>query len=64
MALAAGTVNVGVTLRADALSAIMCVTVTFVGTLIVIYSAGYMHGDPNFSKFFRKRALRSSAAPS
>src|SRR5690242_4080052 len=31
----AGTVDVGVTLRADALSAIMCLTVTFVGTIIV-----------------------------
>jgi NADH-quinone oxidoreductase subunit L len=48
----AGNVDVGVTLRADALSAIMCVTVTFVGTLITIYSAGYMHGDPGYPRFF------------
>ena len=48
----AGNVDVGVTLRADALSAIMCVTVTFVGTLIVIYSVGYMRGDPGYPRFF------------
>src|SRR5262249_44808317 len=39
-------VNAGFTLRADGLTAIMLVTVTFIGTLIAIYSAGYMHGDP------------------
>ena len=48
----AGSVDVGVLLRADALSAIMCVTVTFVGTFIVIYSVGYMHGDPGYPRFF------------
>ena len=53
----AGTVDVGITLRADALSAIMCVTVTFVGTVIVIYSAGYMHGDPGYPRFFAEVAL-------
>jgi NADH-quinone oxidoreductase subunit L len=53
----AGNVDVGVTLRADALSAIMCVTVTFVGTLIVIYSAGYMHGDPGYPRFFAEVSL-------
>jgi NADH-quinone oxidoreductase subunit L len=54
---AAGAVDVGVTLRADALSAIMCVTVTFIGTLIVIYSVGYMHGDPGYPRFFAEVAL-------
>jgi proton-translocating NADH-quinone oxidoreductase chain L len=48
----AGSADVGVTLRADALSAIMAVTVTFIGTFIVIYSAGYMHGDPGYPRFF------------
>jgi NADH-quinone oxidoreductase subunit L len=39
------TVRVGFSLRADALSAMMLVMVTFVGTFIAIYSIGYMHGE-------------------
>ena len=30
----------------------MCLFVTGVGALIHLYSIGYMHGDPRFSKFF------------
>src|SRR5262245_11329187 len=40
----AGEVNVGFTLRVDPLTAIMLVTVTGIGSLIAIYSAGYMRG--------------------
>ncbi|MFA6959681.1 MAG: NADH-quinone oxidoreductase subunit L [Opitutaceae bacterium] len=36
----------------DPLTALMCVMVTFVGTLIFIFSLGYMKEDPNFSRFF------------
>lgn len=36
----------------DPLSIIMLFIVTFVGSLIHIYSRGYMHGDPGFSRFF------------
>ncbi len=36
----------------DPLSITMALFVTGVGTLIHLYSVGYMHGDPNFSKFF------------
>nr|MCU0224186.1 hypothetical protein [Acidobacteriota bacterium] len=36
----------------DALTAIMLMVVTFVGTLIHIYSLGYMAGDPGFNRFF------------
>jgi NADH-quinone oxidoreductase subunit L len=56
-----GDVNLGMTLRADGLTAIMLVTVTFVGTLIVIFSAGYMHGDPGYPRFFAEVALFISA---
>jgi NADH-quinone oxidoreductase subunit L len=49
--------NIGVTLRADALSAIMLVTVTFVSLLVAIYSVGYMHGDPGYWRFFSLIAL-------
>ncbi len=36
----------------DPLSIAMCLFITGVGTLIHLYSIGYMHGDANFSKFF------------
>jgi NADH-quinone oxidoreductase subunit L len=51
------TVDVGFTLRADGLTAIMLVTVTFVGSLIAIYSVGYMHGDPGYARFFAEISL-------
>lgn len=39
-------------LRLDPLSAVMILVVTGVGLLIHIYSVGYMHGDPLFSRYF------------
>ncbi len=36
----------------DPLAALMTLVVTGVGSLIHIYSIGYMHGDPRFSRFF------------
>jgi len=36
----------------DPLSAVMTLTVTGVGTLIHLYSIGYMHGDPRYGRFF------------
>ena len=36
----------------DPLSAVMLVMVSVVATCIQIYSIGYMHGDPRFSRFF------------
>ena len=44
------TVRLGLLL--DPLTAFMCVMVTFVGTLIFIFSLGYMQTDPGFSRFF------------
>src|SRR5262249_45294188 len=35
----------------------MLVTVTFVGSLIAVYSVGYMHGDPGYARFFAQIAL-------
>src|SRR5215471_18678013 len=51
--------NVDVTfgLRADALSAIMLVTVTFVGSLIAIFAVGYMHGEEGYPRFFAEISL-------
>jgi NADH-quinone oxidoreductase subunit L len=41
----------------DALTAVMLFVVTVVGTLIFIYSIGYMHGDPRYSRFFAYMSL-------
>ncbi len=47
---AAGLFKIGWLL--DPLTAVMLVMVTFVGTLIFIYSTGYMAHDANFTRFF------------
>src|SRR6185436_2162165 len=44
--------RIDVTLRADALTAIMLAMVTFISLLVAIYSAGYMHGDRGYWRFF------------
>lgn len=45
----------------DPLSAIMLVMITFVGTLIFIFSTGYMAEDSNYSKFFCYLSLFAAA---
>ena len=50
-------VDIGFTLQADGLTAIMLVTVTFIGSLIAIYSIGYMHGDPGYARYFSEISL-------
>jgi len=45
----------------DPLTAVMLLMVTFVGTLIFIYSTGYMHEDENFTRFFCFLALFAGA---
>ncbi len=41
----------------DALSVIMFLMVTFIATLIHIYSMGYMHDDPRYPRFFTYLSL-------
>ena len=48
----AGDFQVEIGFLVDPLSLTMCLFITGVGTLIHLYSIGYMHGDPNFSRFF------------
>jgi len=48
----AGAFHVDMGFLADPLSITMCLFVTGVGTLIHLYSIGYMKGDEKFSKFF------------
>ncbi len=52
-----GGVEVNFGLQADGLSAVMLVTVTSIGSLIAIYSSGYMHGDPGYPRFFAEVSL-------
>jgi NADH-quinone oxidoreductase subunit L len=36
----------------DAVTAVMCLVVTGIGTLIHVYSIGYMHGDRGYARYF------------
>ncbi|MBC8145461.1 MAG: NADH-quinone oxidoreductase subunit L [bacterium] len=48
----AGSFTAGFFYHVDQLSMIFLLVITGVGSLIHIYSIGYMHGDPGFSRFF------------
>jgi len=48
-------------LQADALTCLMLLVVTVVGTLIHLYSVGYMAGDPRYSRFFAYLSLFSAS---
>ncbi len=50
--LSIGNLNVDFGLKLDALSLMMLLIVTGVGSAIHVYSYGYMHDDPGFSRFF------------
>ncbi|MCU1456750.1 MAG: dehydrogenase subunit [Actinomycetia bacterium] len=50
--ISAGRFHVSFGLLADPLSVTMILFVTGIGTLIHLYSIGYMHGDSRFSRFF------------
>jgi NADH-quinone oxidoreductase subunit L len=47
-----GPLQLEVAFTLDHLSAVMCLVVTFVGSLIHVYSTGYMRGDPSTWRFF------------
>ncbi|MHB8661477.1 MAG: NADH-quinone oxidoreductase subunit L [Acidimicrobiales bacterium] len=47
-----GGFNIDVSLRVDQLSILMALFVTGVGSLIHMYSVGYMKGDPRYPHFF------------
>ena len=44
-------------LLADPLSVLMCLVVTGIGWLIMLYSTGYMRGDSRYSRFFAYLSL-------
>jgi len=52
-----GNLQISIDLQADAMTVLMLVTVTTVSFLVVVYSRGYMHGDPGYPRFFAEVAL-------
>jgi len=50
--LSIGSLNVDLGVKLDALSLMMLLIVTGVGSAIHIYSYGYMHDDPGYSRYF------------
>lgn len=52
-------INVGTLL--DPISGMMLFVVTLVASLVQIYSVGYMHGDPSYSRFFAYLSLFAMA---
>src|SRR3989337_1750192 len=44
-------------IQVDALTAVMLLGVSVVGSMIFIYSVGYMHGDPRYPRFFAYLSL-------
>ncbi len=52
-----GTLDIPVTLRADAMSALMLTMVTSVSTLVAIFASSYMKGDPGYPRFFAAMSL-------
>ncbi|HEW81579.1 MAG TPA: NADH-quinone oxidoreductase subunit L, partial [Nitrospirae bacterium] len=52
-----GSFNVSVGILIDQLTAVMLMVVTSIGSLIFIYSVGYMHGDKGYYRFFAYLSL-------
>jgi NADH-quinone oxidoreductase subunit L len=50
--ISAGSFQTAVAVQVDQLTAVMLLVVTGVGFLIHLYSAGYMHDDPGYARFF------------
>src|SRR4029079_12753755 len=48
----AARLSVWITLRADPLTAMMLVMVTFISLLVAVFSRGYMRGDPGYPRYF------------
>ncbi len=44
--------DISISLRSDPLTCIMLSMVTFISMLVVIYSVGYMQGDPGYWRFY------------
>ncbi len=47
-----GALRVPIGMMIDPLTAVMMITVTIVASCVHVYTIGYMHGDPGYSRFF------------
>jgi len=56
-----GSFNVKFSLFVDSLTVVMLVIVSVVGTLVFIYSTGYMKGDAGYARFFSFMSLFAAA---
>ncbi len=54
-----GKLNVTFSVTIDPLAAVMLCVVTLVSFLVHVYSTGYMHGDPRYSRYFAFLSLFS-----
>ena len=54
-----GTVTFSFGIHIDNLTAVMLIVVTLISALIHLYSIGYMHGDPRYSRYFAYLSLFS-----
>jgi NADH-quinone oxidoreductase subunit L len=54
-----GRLNVTFSVTVDPLAAVMLCVVTLVSFLVHVYSTGYMHGDPRYSRYFAFLSLFS-----
>ncbi len=52
-----GNLNVQFSIHVDPLSAVMLATVTFIATWIAVFSAGYMHGESGYDRYFAVMSL-------
>ena len=50
--ISSGDLKIDLALRMDSLSGLLCLIITFIGTLIHVYSTGYMAHDPDYARFF------------
>jgi len=53
------TINLGLTV--DGLAAVMLMVVTSVSLMVQVYSQGYMHGDPGYSRYYAFMSLFTGA---
>jgi NADH-quinone oxidoreductase subunit L len=55
--ISSGSFQVSIGFLLDELTAVMLIVVTSVSTLVHIYSVGYMHNEPSYSRFFAYLSL-------
>ncbi len=56
-----GHLKINMAFAVDQLTCVMLLFISFVGSLVFIYSTGYMHGDKDYTRFFALLSLFASA---